>query len=49
MDADQIITLNDDGTIAGIGNHNKLMDTCDVYRDIVYSQLSEEEINEYKQ
>lgn len=49
MDADQIITLNDDGTIAGIGNHNKLMDSCDVYRDIVYSQLSEEEINEYKQ
>lgn len=49
MDADQIITLNDDGTIAGIGNHNKLMDTCDVYRDIVYSQLSEEEIDEYKQ
>ncbi|HXK70340.1 MAG TPA: ABC transporter ATP-binding protein [Caldisericia bacterium] len=49
MDADQIITLNDDGTIAGIGTHNQLIETCDVYRDIVYSQLSEEEINEYKQ
>jgi ATP-binding cassette subfamily B protein len=44
MDADQIITLNDDGTIAGIGTHNQLMETCAVYRDIVYSQLSEEEV-----
>lgn len=49
MDADQIITLNDDGTIAGIGTHNQLIETREVYRDIVYSQLSEEEINEYKQ
>ena len=44
MDADQIITLNDDGTIAGIGTHAQLMETCEVYRDIVYSQLSEEEV-----
>jgi ATP-binding cassette subfamily B protein len=44
MDADRIITLNDDGTIAGIGTHLQLMESCEVYRDIVYSQLSEEEI-----
>ncbi len=44
MDADQIIALNDDGIIAGIGNHNQLMESCEVYRDIVYSQLSEEEV-----
>ncbi len=44
MDADQIIALNDDGIIAGIGTHNQLMESCEVYRDIVYSQLSEEEV-----
>ncbi len=44
MDAHQIVTLNDDGTIAGIGTHTELMETCEVYRDIVYSQLSEEEV-----
>jgi len=44
MDAEQIITLNDNGTIAGIGTHKELMKTCEVYSDIVYSQLSKEEI-----
>ncbi|MBP1936768.1 ABC transporter ATP-binding protein [Paenibacillus sediminis] len=43
MDADQIIVL-DEGQIAGIGTHRELMDTCEVYREIVSSQLSEEEI-----
>ncbi len=43
MDADQIIVL-DDGRIAGIGKHQELMNTCTVYREIVTSQLSEEEI-----
>jgi ATP-binding cassette subfamily B multidrug efflux pump len=43
MDADQIIVL-DDGRIAGIGNHRELMETCQVYREIVSSQLSLEEI-----
>lgn len=43
MDADRIIVL-DDGRIAGIGNHKELYDTCEVYREIVSSQLSEEEI-----
>ncbi|BFH65677.1 ABC transporter ATP-binding protein [Paenibacillus azoreducens] len=43
MDADRIIVL-DEGRIAGIGKHRELMETCDVYREIVSSQLSEEEI-----
>jgi ATP-binding cassette, subfamily B, multidrug efflux pump len=45
MDADQIIVL-DEGRIAGIGTHRALMRTSEVYRDIVSSQLSEEEIAE---
>lgn len=43
MDADRIIVL-DEGRIAGIGKHLELMETCDIYREIVSSQLSEEEI-----
>jgi len=45
MDADQIIVL-DEGHIAGIGTHRALMKTCEVYREIVSSQLSTEEIAE---
>jgi len=44
MDADKIVVLNDDGTIAGIGTHDELLKTCRVYQEIVYSQLSKEEI-----
>lgn len=43
MDADRIIVL-DEGRIAGMGRHRELMDSCLVYREIVSSQLSEEEI-----
>lgn len=43
VDADQIIVL-DKGRIAGVGKHGELLKTCEVYREIVYSQLSEEEI-----
>lgn len=43
MDADQIIVL-DEGQVAGIGNHRELMQTSEVYREIVSSQLSPEEI-----
>jgi ATP-binding cassette subfamily B multidrug efflux pump len=43
MDANRIIVL-DDGQIAGIGNHHELMESCSIYREIVSSQLSEEEI-----
>jgi len=43
MNADRIIVLNE-SKVAGVGTHHELMETCDVYREIVYSQLSEEEI-----
>jgi ATP-binding cassette, subfamily B, multidrug efflux pump len=43
MDADRIIVL-DEGKIAGMGTHRELLGTCEVYREIVSSQLSEEEI-----
>jgi len=42
-DADRIIVL-DEGEIAGIGKHDDLMQTCPVYQEIAYSQLSEEEL-----
>ena len=43
MDADRIIVL-DEGGVAGIGTHKELMRSCEVYREIVSSQLSEEEL-----
>ncbi len=43
MDADRIIVL-DDGRVAGMGTHKELLANCGVYREIVESQLSEEEI-----
>jgi len=43
MDADQIIVL-DEGQMVGKGTHKELMDSNAVYREIVMSQLSEEEI-----
>ncbi|MFF2753144.1 ABC transporter ATP-binding protein [Psychrobacillus sp. NPDC058041] len=43
VDADQIIVL-DKGEIAGIGTHKELLENNQVYREIVESQLSEEEI-----
>ncbi|HPZ05153.1 MAG TPA: ABC transporter ATP-binding protein, partial [Clostridiales bacterium] len=43
MDADRIIVL-DEGRVAGIGTHRELLENCRVYREIVESQLSEEEI-----
>ncbi|HEV2580069.1 MAG TPA: ABC transporter ATP-binding protein, partial [Ktedonobacteraceae bacterium] len=45
MDADQIIVL-DEGRVAGIGTHRELMKTCEVYREIVSSQLSLDELAE---
>jgi ATP-binding cassette subfamily B protein len=41
--ADRIIVL-DEGEIAGIGTHQELYQSCPVYREIVASQLSEDEI-----
>ena len=45
MNADQIIVL-DEGQMVGIGTHRALIETCEVYREIVSSQLSSEEIAE---
>lgn len=42
-DADRIIVL-DDGSVVGIGTHDELMKTCEVYQQIAYSQLSKEEL-----
>lgn len=44
MQADQIIVL-DDGKQVGLGTHKELLENCDVYREICYSQLSKEEAN----
>ena len=41
--ADKIIVL-DDGKQAGMGTHKELLESCDVYREICYSQLSAEEV-----
>ena len=41
--ADQILVL-DNGKIAGLGTHEKLLKNCKVYRDIALSQLSKEEL-----
>lgn len=43
IDADQILVL-DDGRLAGVGTHRELMERSTVYREIVTSQLAEEEI-----
>jgi ATP-binding cassette subfamily B protein len=43
INADRIIVL-DEGKIAGIGKHSELIKSCEVYKEIVSSQLSEEEL-----
>jgi ATP-binding cassette subfamily B multidrug efflux pump len=42
MHADQIVVL-DEGTIVGLGTHEELLQTCETYQEIVFSQLSAEE------
>lgn len=42
--ADKILVL-DDGKLAGVGTHEDLLETCQVYREICLSQLSEQEVN----
>lgn len=42
--ADQIIVL-DEGHVMGIGKHTELFKSCEVYREICLSQLSEEEVD----
>ena len=43
LDADKIIVL-ESGEIVGMGTHQELMQTCDVYQEIAQSQLSAKEI-----
>jgi ATP-binding cassette subfamily B protein len=47
MGADQIIVL-DEGKIVGKGKHQELLETCEVYREIAQSQLSDEELADIK-
>lgn len=42
MYADKIVVM-DDGRIAGIGSHKELLETCEVYREICFSQIKKEE------
>lgn len=42
-DADKIVVL-ENGELVGIGTHSELMRSCEVYREIALSQLSEEEL-----
>jgi len=43
LSADQIVVL-DQGKIVGIGTHQELMNSCDIYKEIALSQLSKEEL-----
>ena len=43
MEADRIIVV-EKGEIAGIGTHSELLENCEVYKEIVKSQMSEEEM-----
>jgi ATP-binding cassette subfamily B protein len=47
LSAEKIIVL-DDGKIVGIGNHEQLLKDCAIYREIAYSQLSEDELKAYQ-
>ncbi len=41
-DADKIIVM-DDGSAVGIGNHDELLESCEIYREIYKSQMNEKE------
>lgn len=43
LNADIIVVLNE-GKIVGMGKHEQLLKSCDVYREIALSQLSKEEL-----
>lgn len=42
-DADKIVVL-DEGKMVGYGTHKELLNNCEVYKEIAYSQLSKEEL-----
>lgn len=43
IDADHIVVLHE-GQIVGQGKHQTLLTTCEIYKEIVYSQLDPEEV-----
>ena len=43
MDADRIIVI-EKGEVAGMGTHQELLQSCDIYREIASSQMSEEDL-----
>lgn len=45
--ADQILVL-DDGKLVGLGTHQQLLNSCEVYREICFSQLSEKEVRQHE-
>ena len=47
MHADKILVL-DNGKCVGMGTHEELLRTCDVYKEIALSQLSKEELDNGK-
>lgn len=44
--ADQILVLDDEGRLVGKGTHKELLASCETYRQIARSQLSESELKE---
>lgn len=46
MHADKIVVL-DDGEMVGLGTHEELLASCEVYQEICYSQLSKEEASHH--
>lgn len=47
IDADKIIVL-EQGKVVGIGTHDELLKTCNVYQEIAYSQFSKKELEDEK-
>ena len=45
MDADMIIVM-DSGKITAVGNHEELMNSCDIYREVYEQQISGGDGNE---
>jgi ATP-binding cassette subfamily B protein len=43
-EADKILVL-DEGEAVGMGTHEELMQSCEVYREIYFSQYEKEEVN----
>ena len=43
MNADKIVVL-DNGNVVGMGTHKELLKTCEIYKEIAYSQLKKEEL-----